>query len=956
MAGTLPFGSFCALLERVASTTKSEAKLKLIFSTELRAACGDGSVYPLLRLLLPHLDRDRTYKLKEKKLAALYVELLGISASSGDGKKLLHWTDPTIVTTRAVGDFSSVLEEVMQYRAKPCDASVTIEDVNGLLDALNKVHMVDAMAEKKRVLRQMLTRFSGNEQKWLVRMILKDLKIGLRHERVLAFIHPDAPEMFNHTNDLARVCDELTDSRVRYVPAITPGQVFTPMLAKRVPFGECTQAMQSNAFYMEPKLDGERITCHVQRTASGGRSTQLVTRNGTNYTDKYGPAIASYIEAQVHAAYDCILDGEMLVWDSVAFKYESFGSLKTVAIEQAQGKNPGQWLCYVVWDIVYCGGDGAMALIQKACPNVVASTSTNIMGLPLSARLSVLDAILTPLAHRVERIEQVLVTASMPAQARHERVMAEVDARLLAGYEGVILKDATSHYMCGEAGRKSQRWVKLKPDYAGMTRQLDVLVIGGYYGSGSRRGGAVSHFLLGVLERTPKASDASVPVVSFCKVGSGYSLPELEALRERLAPHWRPWEAGKLPEHFEGWTPKADSRPDVWLAPEDSVCVEIYGFELTYSSEYQTGLTLRFPRVKAIRYDKNWTDALTLSQLNALKGQQFSQKRAIDVAFGHKDTTKRKATPQKSKRAALDKGHVGVALQYTQANLAEVEEASSLFSGSTFCVLPGKLGTMDKPGLEQLLHAHGATCVQNPHPTLHPPATTWIVAPHADGLKTRNYMKQGVYDILHADWVLRSVEASSLVAKRATDYVFATAPTAALLTTQYDAYGDHYTTPLTRDDLERLLQSPAFPPPQPHAWQDAARHLNADEQAAIECPTNCLWHCVVYVDQFSSMVTDASLPARVDRTSDMHHIAQCIALFGGQVDTVLSSRVTHVVLPDGPSTPERLALLRPWIQARRRTAGSEPVVVTSKWVVASIRAREQLPMEGHGAPVFQIPC
>ncbi|OQR90666.1 DNA ligase [Achlya hypogyna] len=955
MAAELPFASFCGLLDRVATTSKTDAKLKLIFSPEFRAACGTSSLYPFLRLLLPHLDRDRTYKLKEKKLAALYVELLGLSPTSADGKKLLHWTDPTIVTSRAVGDFAMVLAEVMTYRSKARATTATLGDINTLLDALNAYDPTAAlpMASKKSVLLQFITQFSGEEQKWLVRIVLKDLKIGLRHERVLQFMHPDAVEMFNHTNDLERVCRELTDSRVRYVPAIAPFQVFTPMLAKRVPFGECTQAMGGNAFYMEPKLDGERITCHVQHATDGRREVQLISRNGINYTDKYGPCIAPYIDDQVHKAYDCILDGEMLVWDSLEFKFQSFGSLKTVAVEQVQGKNPHQWLCYVVWDIVYLHGGDTPALLRKICPNVLAETA-NVMGLPLSHRLKVLDHVLISLAHRVERIEQTLVSATLSPQERHERVMTAVDARLMAGYEGLILKDATSHYMCGESSRKSQRWIKLKPDYAGMTRQLDVLVIGGYYGSGARRGGAVSHFLLGVLERAPSEEDATIPVVSFCKVGTGYTIEELDTLRQHLAPHWQSWDPKNLPAHFQGWTPKTDTRPDVWIAPEASVCIEVFGFELTYTTEYQTGLTLRFPRLKAVRYDKSWSEALTLSQLNTLKGQQFAQKRAIDVALGHKDGAKRPRTTQKAKRSALDRGHVGVALEYTQANLSDVQAASTLFSGCTFCVLPGKFADgLSKQTLEQLLHAHGATCVQNPHPTLHPPASTWLLAATMEGLKVRNYVKQGIYDILKLNWILRSIDSSERTPWRATDYLFATEATTAVLQTQYDIYGDHYTTPATREELDAVLRSPAFSKEFATPWQEEASRLDDATQSALECPTNFFWHCVVYVDQFATF--DHATPPPVDRTSSMHHLAQCITLFGGRVVSTVSAHATHVVLPEGPEMRSRLALLRPVVQGLRHSAGREPVVVTTAWAQDCIRKREQLPVVDSGKQ-YQIAC
>ena len=47
------------------------------------------------------------------------------------------------------------------------------------------------------------------------------------------------------------------------------------------------------------------------------------------------------------------------------------------------------------------------------------------------------------------------------------------------------------------------QWAKLKPDYIeGMADNLDLIILGGYYGKGTRRAGGISHFLLGVAEKT----------------------------------------------------------------------------------------------------------------------------------------------------------------------------------------------------------------------------------------------------------------------------------------------------------------------------------------------------------------------------------------------------------------------------------------------------------------------
>lgn len=51
----------------------------------------------------------------------------------------------------------------------------------------------------------MLRRMSAQEQKWLIRIVLKDMRLGLGHGRVLSAYHPDARELYDFTNSLQQV-------------------------------------------------------------------------------------------------------------------------------------------------------------------------------------------------------------------------------------------------------------------------------------------------------------------------------------------------------------------------------------------------------------------------------------------------------------------------------------------------------------------------------------------------------------------------------------------------------------------------------------------------------------------------------------------------------------------------------------------------------------------------------
>lgn len=52
------------------------------------------------------------------------------------------------------------------------------------------------------IVTRLLQRCTSDEIVWVIRIILKDLKIGIKYEKVLELFHPDAPEYFNATSSL----------------------------------------------------------------------------------------------------------------------------------------------------------------------------------------------------------------------------------------------------------------------------------------------------------------------------------------------------------------------------------------------------------------------------------------------------------------------------------------------------------------------------------------------------------------------------------------------------------------------------------------------------------------------------------------------------------------------------------------------------------------------------------
>lgn len=60
--------------------------------------------------------------------------------------------------------------------------------------------------EVDKELEVMLLRMSAQEQKCLIRIVLKDMRLGMGTNRVLNAFHPDARELYDFTNSLQQVC------------------------------------------------------------------------------------------------------------------------------------------------------------------------------------------------------------------------------------------------------------------------------------------------------------------------------------------------------------------------------------------------------------------------------------------------------------------------------------------------------------------------------------------------------------------------------------------------------------------------------------------------------------------------------------------------------------------------------------------------------------------------------
>jgi DNA ligase 1 len=157
-------------------------------------------------------------------------------------------------------------------------------------------------------------------------------------------------------------------------------------------------------------------------------------------------------------------------------------------------------------------------------------------------------------------------------RAHHEsEINAAFRAARAAGNEGLIAKDPSSLYA---SGRRGQAWLKLKRS----DLSLDVVVVAAEQGHGKR-----SHVLSDYTFAVRDEKDGSLKVIG--KAYSGLTDAEIE----------------ELTAHFTATT-ESMKRQVRQVTPE--IVLEIAFDSIQPSKRHNSGLSLRFPRIKAIRRDK----------------------------------------------------------------------------------------------------------------------------------------------------------------------------------------------------------------------------------------------------------------------------------------------------------------------------------------------------------------
>jgi DNA ligase 1 len=513
--------------------------------------------------------------LDSRMLAAAALFLTGRAFAQGDNRVLqTGWAVIKRALLAASGATEQQLREISHHyadagktareilqrrgRAEVIGRSFGMLDAREFFDGIEKARGPIAKAE---LVAQRLARVTPLEAKQLVNILTGELRIGLKEglveEAVAAAFDAPLAEI-KEANMLLGDIGEVAVRASRHELADVEPRLFTPikvMLASPEPDADSIWKRLADL-----AGEGAAPIAWVEEKFDGIRAHLHASPGRVEIYTRDLKRVTGQFEdiARMGAKL-----GDEVIFDGEIIAYEAGRRLGFQDLQKRLGrKSSGDFFLgeeipvrLMVFDLLWLNG---RSLLRE----------------PLRKRRELLETLQLP-----EGIERVTV-ASVRSAAE---IDAAFDTARERGNEGLIVKEAESLYT---PGRRGLAWLKLKKELA----TLDVVVIGAEYGHG-KRSGVLSDYTFAVRSNS-----------ELLTIGKAYSgLTDVEI--------------AELTEHFLATTTAEHGR---YREVTPDTVLEIAFDRVQISDRHESGLALRFPRIKAIRKDKTVAEIDTLETARKL--------------------------------------------------------------------------------------------------------------------------------------------------------------------------------------------------------------------------------------------------------------------------------------------------------------------------------------------------
>jgi DNA ligase-1 len=352
--------------------------------------------------------------------------------------------------------------EVAYLLKKPSEPKLSVNEV---YEAVRLLPKLKGIKERELYVASLLRVATPQEAKYIVRLLLGDLKLGYYTSTVMraaARAYQVPVELIQNACAIMGIAEgislaseglpKLAEVKMR------PGQFIRPQLAHLYEPDKVVYPVRA-----EYKIDGSRLQVH-----KWGTQIWIFSRRGVEKSQTL-PEIVEV--AKKFNAQSCIVDGEVLAVDhrgnplpfQVMLERTVPRELKPEELAERMEK---VHVTYRAFDILFLNG-------------------RELTSLPLSERRKYL----------VEVVPQEYLAEGVECQNEVE-LMRFYDEALKKGFEGIVVKDLNSPY---KMGQRTYTWLKLKPE----RDTIDCTIVKALYGKG-RRAGVYSSFLLAVRDPREK--------------------------------------------------------------------------------------------------------------------------------------------------------------------------------------------------------------------------------------------------------------------------------------------------------------------------------------------------------------------------------------------------------------------------------------------------------------------
>jgi DNA ligase-1 len=420
--------------------------------------------------------------------------------------------------------------------------------------------------DRLKLIEHVFTHTTPNGAKYFTRMVLNQMRIGVGFgtlaRSIATAFDVDAASvehLYAMSNDIGLAAARASRGQKSLERAGL--KIFRPyqfMNAHKVDDAQTIfTRLAGKQIIFEIKYDGARLQIHIK--TGKAPEVRLYSRRLNDDT----AAMPDIVEALLKAwkGGDAIVEGEAVAFDPQLKKKQPFQSVlmrlgRVHGIEEKAREIP---LVLYLFELVYHDGE-------------------DLMTRPQGER----RALLQKLFRTTERVK---LTESIESDSIEDEEKF-FRAAIKAGHEGLMAKDPDATYT---PGRRAENWMKLKPAF----ETLDVVVVGGIWGSGRRRG-TLSSLVVAIRDQDEFKTVG--------KVGTGFTEEALRDLTARLEPNIITTRGRNV-------------------EIEPAMVIEVDFQDIQKTNRYEAGYALRIPRFKRERTDKSTREADNLDRLVRLYKQ-----------------------------------------------------------------------------------------------------------------------------------------------------------------------------------------------------------------------------------------------------------------------------------------------------------------------------------------------